>query len=303
MRRALALLCALGSVSLLGCESEEPEVDDPIDEAGLAAGKADGPLSDCEIDAIVALANDPATDFRALGVTSTATKRILLHRDGRDGRAGTGDDDRFDDVSELDAVPYVGAATFRKFAAAIVGRCGAAAAADVSVVFSPQLAEASHLVKIAELVDRAQRSIDIAMYSYSSSAISQALSRARQRGVVVRFIFETANEDKSSPVGSPSAALEALGIDVRYVNTIMHHKVALIDARPDPAAATLITGSANWSSSAATRFDENTVFIRNNAEAVVRFQREFDTLWKGSRDFTLGTAAPAVESPVVADAA
>ena len=72
----MALVCFLGAGALVGCDSELSEVDDPSDEAGLAAGKADGPLTDCEIDAIVALANDPATDFRAIGVTTTATRRI-----------------------------------------------------------------------------------------------------------------------------------------------------------------------------------------------------------------------------------
>jgi phosphatidylserine/phosphatidylglycerophosphate/cardiolipin synthase-like enzyme len=46
-----------------------------------------------------------------------------------------------------------------------------------------------------------------------------------------------------------------------------------------------VTGSANWSSSAASRFDENTIIFQHQEELVLRFQREFDTMWSHSRDF------------------
>jgi len=43
-----------------------------------------------------------------VGLTSTAAKNIVAHRDGADGIYGTSDDDLFDTVQELDDVPYVG---------------------------------------------------------------------------------------------------------------------------------------------------------------------------------------------------
>ena len=68
----------------------------------------------------------------------------------------------------------------------------------------------------------------------------------------------------------------------------MHHKYAIIDGPRDNASqagtGTLITGSANWSSSAATRFDENTVFLEGDARLNLQFQREFNLMWDWGRN-------------------
>jgi phosphatidylserine/phosphatidylglycerophosphate/cardiolipin synthase-like enzyme len=47
----------------------------------------------------------------------------------------------------------------------------------------------------------------------------------------------------------------------------------------------LVTGSGNWSHSAGTRYDENTLVVHANAELAMRYQREFEHLWANSRDF------------------
>jgi len=49
--------------------------------------------------------------------------------------------------------------------------------------------------------------------------------------------------------------------------------------------AKIVTGSANWSSTGGTVYDENTMFIEDSAEVAAAFQHEFDKLWVGSRDF------------------
>jgi phosphatidylserine/phosphatidylglycerophosphate/cardiolipin synthase-like enzyme len=73
------------------------------------------------------------------------------------------------------------------------------------------------------------------------------------------------------------------------MNKVMHHKFVLIDGPRDvrerAATAKLVMGSANWSATAATEFDENTVFIEGSAEMMAAFQHEFDKLWLGSREF------------------
>lgn len=63
--------------------------------------------------ATLALVNDPAVDTPLLddevGLDSRAAKNIIAHRNGADGVVGTGDDDRFDTIDELDGISYVGA--------------------------------------------------------------------------------------------------------------------------------------------------------------------------------------------------
>jgi phosphatidylserine/phosphatidylglycerophosphate/cardiolipin synthase-like enzyme len=161
------------------------------------------------------------------------------------------------------------------------------------VIFSPQSNDGSHLRRIAQAIDGAKTSIDIAIYSYSDAGIRDALGRAVARGVKVRLLFNDAGDherlDPAAKAGSWSGKLEALGVDVRFVNKIMHHKFMIVDGPRDDLAraktALLVTGSANWSASAATQFDENTLFIKRNAELVLKFQRDFDTMWSHSRDF------------------
>jgi phosphatidylserine/phosphatidylglycerophosphate/cardiolipin synthase-like enzyme len=73
------------------------------------------------------------------------------------------------------------------------------------------------------------------------------------------------------------------------VNKIMHHKFMIVDGPRSSATAAktakIVSGSANWSNSAATRFDENTLFISESEEIALRYQREFDLMWEHTRDF------------------
>jgi phosphatidylserine/phosphatidylglycerophosphate/cardiolipin synthase-like enzyme len=189
------------------------------------------------------------------------------------------------DLDALDALPYVGEQALEKILQ--YGLANGYEPGSIDVIFSPQGYRSSHNARIAQEIDRAQTSIDIAMYSFADEAIFHALERAVQRGVAVRLIYDTANQEHlltgMALDGSSSARFERAGIDVRYVNKVMHHKVALIDR------TMLITGSANWSYGAATRYDENTLFLGGERELLQRFQREFDHLWDHSRDLAVAS--------------
>jgi len=164
---------------------------------------------------------------------------------------------------------------------------------ETEVIFSPMPYYQSHLQRIMELMEEAERSIDVAMYSMSDASIRNALGEAVERGVSVRVIFEPASSERKNPEGTRSADLESMGVDVRYINKIMHHKFALIDGvqteGDDAAAATLVTGSANWSYGGASKYDENTVIASGDVELANTFQSEFNHLWANSRDFEYNT--------------
>ncbi len=292
-RRAIPIAVVL---ALFACQGSADEPGDPKD-GSFGGGKADDPIDPAAGGAVLALVNDIAVDVEEfdheVGLNTRAAEGIIAHRDGADGEPGTADDDRFDDLAELDAVPFVGKVTFRLLLEYAIehGYGGAAQATDV--VFSPQALENSHTARVAGLIDKAQRSIDIAMYSFSDAGISTALANAVARGVKVRFVFETASADRKltgdAIATSKSGRLEAAGVDVRWVNKIMHHKFMIVDGPRDAAeaatTATLVTGSANWSNGAATRYDENTLFLEGHRELNLRVQREFNLMWDHSRDF------------------
>jgi phosphatidylserine/phosphatidylglycerophosphate/cardiolipin synthase-like enzyme len=300
MIRRLCALVALSSCFLFqACAAgSELEAEDGEHDVGLGAGKSDGTgWTECELREIVSLANAPDTTLatlRSAGVPSRSAQNLISARP-------------FADAQAIDDVPYVGPMTFRRLVEAVADRCATPPPAedDVSVVFSPQPLAASHLVRVAGAIDRAERSIDVAMYSFGDAQIMGALERAAQRGVSIRFLYDGASAERSMPAGSRSERLERAGIEVRWINKVMHHKFAIVDGVRTSAGeardATLITGSANWSNSAATRYDENTVLVRGSAELALRFQREFDLLWGNGRPFPGREDIATVQSLAITD--
>jgi phosphatidylserine/phosphatidylglycerophosphate/cardiolipin synthase-like enzyme len=299
MRLVPTAVGILATLLLAAC-TDEAEIEDGEHDA-FPNGKADGGFEEGSPEAlgVLAMVNDSSTTASSLKsgarVTIRVATNIVKHRDGADATLGTADDDKFDTLAELDKIPYVGPATLNALVEYARTKGFIAAGAKIDVVFSPQPAADSHNARIAQMIRGAQHTVDIAMYSYSDAAISSALADAITRSVKIRFLFETAKDDKgiTDPIArasSKSGRLEAAGIDVRYVNKILHHKFAIIDGPRDDAdrAATskVVSGSANWSSTAATVYDENTFFVENSAELGAAFQHEFDALWLGSRDFT-----------------
>ena len=67
---------------------------------------------------VLALLNNPGTTAQTLRaevlVEARAAEALIAHRDGADGRLGSSDDDLFDDLAEVDAVPYVGSGSLQR---------------------------------------------------------------------------------------------------------------------------------------------------------------------------------------------
>lgn len=277
-----ALFFSILAASVPACAVDGDSSDEETADADFTEGSA-------EAKAVLTLVNDRSVKADELvneaKITSAAATNIIARRD----------QSAIATLRQLDDVAEVGPATIKKlFEYAKKKGLFGGTGGKVDVIFSPAPSDASHLVRIAKEIDAAQKTIDVAIYSYSDAKISAALAAAVDRGVKVRFIFEEGgNQQRAGDLAARAATtagkLEVNGVDVRYVNKIMHHKLLIVDGpRSDAAAAKtakLVMGSANWSSSAATRFDENTVFISENAELALCFQREFDLMWEHSRDF------------------
>jgi phosphatidylserine/phosphatidylglycerophosphate/cardiolipin synthase-like enzyme len=279
MRTLRTSLLAL-LLGLAACATDLDIEDGAADDFG---GKADGGLDEGSTEArgVLALVNDPAVDADELdlgaGLSKRAATNIVAARP-------------FATLAALDAVAYVGPKTLEALLdyARATGRV--VAAARIDAVFSPQPLANTHTARIAAMIRAAHATIDIAMYSFSNTEISTALADAVARGVDVRFLFQTASDDRKLPLESrpdtASGRLERAGVDVRWVNKILHHKVAVIDGE------SVVTGSANWSFGGAQVFDENTLFVEGSPELAAAYTREFELLWSHSTDFTLGTAQP-----------
>ena len=229
-------------------------------------------------------------DLTPLELSYDLSVDMVRHLAGSDGNPFTTDDREFETFDDVRAL-----AGARE--AELSGLIGAASRgfcpATDRVVFAPGPLDWSHLARTIHAIDSAQHSIDISMYSFGNSDIREALQRAAQdRNVAIRILYEGALDDNKSANWSStiSGLLESGGAEVRWTNIINHHKFAIIDgprtSLDEASTATLISGSANWGNSAASRYDESTVIINGDATIVLPFQREFNRLWAGSRGRT-----------------
>lgn len=145
---------------------------------------------------------------------------------------------------------------------------------EVSLIFGPEADEVSALR--AEIA-RAARSIHIMTFVFSLEELAEAiLLQAAQADLVVRGIFEKRNSTAS---WSQLPALHCAGAEIRQDGNryALHHKVIIIDEH------TVITGSFNFSNSAAKRNDENIVIIRN-AHIANLYLDEWARLWDSASE-------------------
>ncbi len=136
------------------------------------------------------------------------------------------------------------------------------------VLFSPGPACRDRIV---ELVRGAAKTADVCVFTITDNTISRALRDAHRRGVKVRIITDN---DKSEDRGSDIDDLRELGVQVATDRTSahMHHKYAVFDGQ------TVLTGSYNWTRSAAEQNQEN-ILITDAAPVVGRFVAHFQALW------------------------
>ena len=143
--------------------------------------------------------------------------------------------------------------------------------ADVQVAFSPGDAEQTVVTAIA----RAEHSIHMAAYSFTSRPIAQALIDAHARGVEVEAVLDKSNlTERYSGATFLAHAGIPVRIDSRYA--IMHNKFLIIDE------ATVETGSFNFTRAAATRNAENVVVLRDTPEVAATYEREWERMWAES---------------------
>ncbi|MBC8351049.1 MAG: nuclease [Planctomycetes bacterium] len=122
---------------------------------------------------------------------------------------------------------------------------------------------------------RAKRSVDICVFTITDNRISDCIIETIDRGVSIRIISDN---DKSEDRGSDIERFERAGIEVAIDKSEhhMHHKFAIFDQR------ITLTGSYNWTRSAAERNEEN-ILVTHDARIVNRFLKEFNQLWSDLR--------------------
>lgn len=140
----------------------------------------------------------------------------------------------------------------------------------VEIYFSP---EDSTMERVLELVQEAEESVGFMAYSFTDDDLAKAMIAAHKRGVEVEGVMDKA-QALSNQGGEYLNMLEA-GIDVLLDGNpkSMHHKVIIIDDE------IVVTGSYNFSKSAKTRNDENTLILFDR-EIAGEFENELTRVRK-----------------------
>lgn len=141
------------------------------------------------------------------------------------------------------------------------------------------------LQRLIELIDRAESSVRVAMFTWTHPDLSQAVIRAKNRGIQVQIVLD---RDQAAAVSQKALEiLQSAKIDVRLSNGpgLLHHKFAWIDEK------TLINGSANWTKSAFTRNWDCFIILTPLNETQNQKMRE---LWR--RTIALSKSQPLKEA-------
>ncbi len=115
--------------------------------------------------------------------------------------------------------------------------------------------------RLVAVIDGARHEVLVQAFSFTSKKIAGALLAAHRRGVVVAIVADRAQTLELAASAIPGLARDGVPVwlDANFIAA--HNKVLIVDA--DAAAATLVTGSYNFTSAAQFRNAENVLIIRN----------------------------------------
>ncbi|MBM5788735.1 MAG: phosphatidylserine/phosphatidylglycerophosphate/cardiolipin synthase family protein [Cyanobacteria bacterium M_DeepCast_200m_mx_001] len=170
-------------------------------------------------------------------------------------------------------------------------------ATPVTVLFAPHRRQDPNggLRLIGNALASAERRVDLALFVFSAQTLTQVIAELQRRGVPLRLLADpgfasrsfsevldllgVALADRHCKLEAGNQPLthagEGVGIPRLPGGDKLHHKFAVIDNR------TVITGSFNWSPSAAHQNDEVLLVIESPLLAA-HFTREMDRLWRGA---------------------
>lgn len=124
---------------------------------------------------------------------------------------------------------------------------------------------------IVSCIRNAKHSIKICVFTISENVITNEIIAAKKRGVSVTIITDN---DKLNDKGSDIRWLADEGVRIRIdeSSSHMHHKFCIVDRE------ILLTGSYNWTKSAADRNQEN-LLVTEDPKMVKAYLKEFEKLW------------------------
>jgi phosphatidylserine/phosphatidylglycerophosphate/cardiolipin synthase-like enzyme len=138
----------------------------------------------------------------------------------------------------------------------------------LGVYFTPP---ANAVVAIVKAIDASEREVLVQAYGFTHNSIAQALVRAHERGVKVRVLLDQKSQSSNRYV---MGVLTDAQIELRQdgKHAIAHNKVMVIDQ------AIVITGSFNFTNSAASRNAENFLVLKSE-DLAEQYRLQWENHW------------------------
>jgi phosphatidylserine/phosphatidylglycerophosphate/cardiolipin synthase-like enzyme len=129
----------------------------------------------------------------------------------------------------------------------------------------------SGVYRVLELIKNANKSVQVAIFSFTHEELADELVKADIRGVNVSVLVENRQRNIQN---SQYERLRDFGVDIKVDGNkyTMHHKFIVIDDR------IVITGSPNFSWSGFNRNDENMLIIYDKSLAL-EYKNEFNRIF------------------------
>ncbi len=124
---------------------------------------------------------------------------------------------------------------------------------------------------IIKNLKKAEKEVKVCVFTISDNKISTVLKDLHFKGIKIKIISDN---DKQYDRGSDINYLKDKGLSIKIdmTDAHMHHKFAIIDRK------ILISGSYNWTVSAAEKNQEN-IIVTDQRDLIKAFNNEFERLW------------------------
>ena len=149
---------------------------------------------------------------------------------------------------------------------------------DPNTINNPDNLVGSIPEKLIELINSSKKSIHIAAFEFNLTPVAEALIKAHQRGVDVKWVTDDENgidADTEEGHGQFKMLMDA-GIEVidDGRGALMHNKFWIFDGQ------TVWTGSTNITQNGNFRNNNNVIVIQSTRLAAI-YEREFQEMWDG----------------------
>jgi phosphatidylserine/phosphatidylglycerophosphate/cardiolipin synthase-like enzyme len=130
--------------------------------------------------------------------------------------------------------------------------------------------DAKAVSRIKALIETAQKSLRIAMFTWTRRDLAEAVCSAHKRGVKVEVLLDYHSSQGASSKIMKFLLQKGIPVQVSQGNGLLHHKFLLVDGK------TLVNGSANWTRAAFTQNDDCFIVLHELNDPQIQ---QLDALW------------------------